>query len=366
MKKIYPVIIASFSVFLLLAILIGFFIRATMNSSEEYNYNPSSNLSSEGNSNSILNPTFPEDKNDAVEIQPQYFDVTGYTAFSGGFYDYDEYYYTYSAPVSGNYRFDPKIDDFNKDYSIEIKDFKSQSIGRSSFSDGGKNVELEKGQQYTIIVKNIYGKPSYGIAIGIPKEPQSVVGNSISGNLEYKNQYDQYIFSAPITGRYNLDFDISDVTASYSVEVYSDKKEQLFNSRSSDKHRFIDLEEGKSYTICIKQYSDYPDYSIYINIPNAIEVISGNVISGSLTFRDQINEYYYTPSETGDYKLRFDSSNAQGNYRIKMYSETNKELFSTDYRFSWYLVTLKAGERYRIAVSQSYDFMDYTISIQLN
>lgn len=49
-----------------------------------------------------------------------------------------------------------------------------------------------------------------------------------------------------------------------------------------------------------------------------------------------------------------------------MYSETNKELFSTDYRFSWYLVTLKAGERYRIAVSQSYDFMDYTISIQLN
>ena len=91
----------------------------------------------------------------------------------------------------------------------------------------------------------------------------------------------------------------------------------------------MELQKGKKYEIQIGQNTGFAKYAIQIHIPNKVYTINNNVISGSISYIDQQNVYYYTPKRTGTYGFSFGINNAENSYRISLFDSKNEVIFDT-------------------------------------
>lgn len=274
-----------------------------------------------------------------------------------------EDFYTYTPGISGIYRFDFDSDNANADYKFYILLPNGEQVASSYYSNGGKTVELDAGQTYSIIVKQYTEKVQYTIHIGIPNDIVTIDGAVIEGILSYSDQKDEYTYTAPITGQYRFDFSSSDVQCDYRFYIYASNNQQLVSTYFSNNGKTVELAEGDTYTLSVKQYSGYPSYTITIGIPNTVQVINGNSFSGSITYTGQIDNYTYFAPVTGKYRFDFISDNVQADYRFYLYASNNEQLASTYYSNKGKTVDLVEGETYRIEVKQNSGMENYTINI---
>ncbi len=271
--------------------------------------------------------------------------------------------YVYVAPQSGTYRFDFEINDVETEYYINILDSKNEQISNSDSSDEGATVNLIQNETYTIKVGQETGMPHYTIKIGIPEGVKNISKNKFSGKIKFEDQEDKYIYVAPRSGIYRMDFTINDVDKEYTVYIKDNKNEQLEVASSEDDGCTVELKKGINYQIIVKQYSGICDYKVKINVPNKIVSTQKNLISGEIKYTDQKDVYYYTANKTGDYLFRFETSNAESEYKITLYKWNNEKILEGGASDKSAEVRLERNQKYKLHIDQERGFEHYIIRI---
>lgn len=270
----------------------------------------------------------------------------------------------YMATQTGIYRFDFDIDDVNNDYVFQVYDSKNNVLLYKNFSDKGGTIELTKGDIYKVKVVQNEGMPKYTIKIGVPNKIKDVQEDKITGEIKYNDQTDTFNYTTPRTGVYRFDFEIDDVNNEYDFKIFDEKREEIVNTYSSNEGKTVELQKGKKYEIQIGQNTGFAKYAIQIHIPNKVYTINNNVISGSISYIDQQNVYYYTPKRTGTYGFSFGINNAENSYRISLFDSKNEVIFDTYSSNECKEVELKKNQKYRLHVNYSRGFEKYKISIK--
>ncbi len=209
--------------------------------------------------------------------------------------------YTYTAPVSGKYRFTLDISDVECAYSFELRDGKNAVLTSAESYTDGRTAELTEGETYTVIITQYDGLADYTVTIGVPSVPRAVTGESFGGSITYTDQQDRYTLSAPVTGRYWFGFVPGDADFLYSFELLDDKKASVAYSNSYREGRSAELEAGREYSILITYDTGFGDYSVTVGVPRETSDVSGREIRGEITFPEQQDLYRFTPDATRTY-----------------------------------------------------------------
>lgn len=189
-----------------------------------------------------------------------------------------------------------------------------------------------------------------------------------SGYLEYKNQIDEYSIVAPISGKYR--FDISDTLSNTKITIIvldsAGKQVAYSYSLSSNGGVTAKLEANMTYTVKIMQVSGIDNYTLTIGQPKTSINVSGCTdIHDSIEFKEQINKYSYTPTETGKYRFSFSDVKYGIKLALCINNSKGKQLDFITMMEDGYGLTeqLEANETYTIYVLQNGDFGEYTLNI---
>ena len=174
--------------------------------------------------------------------------------------------YLYTPPVSGLYRFDIEDDNAGTQYRLIIKDSRGEEIINRGISHGnGKNSELNSGETYSIQLKQDYDLANYTLILGVPKETVNIQGNTFSGSISYEQQEDNYIYVAPITGKYTFYTDSDNSGARFRLAVYDSRGGEVRDTVIGVSiEKSVELTAGESYKFIVKQDYDFGSYNITI------------------------------------------------------------------------------------------------------
>ncbi|WP_294905619.1 hypothetical protein [uncultured Eubacterium sp.] len=278
----------------------------------------------------------------------------------------DEYIFYYTAPISGVYRFDMSTDDATCDYNLKIYDSIKNEICNDDYSCylHGRTLTLNKDETYKIVLTQLEGFPTAIITIGIPNEEKNISNHTVSGKINYIGQEDNYIFHTELSGFYRFDFKTDNSDYNYNVTLKNEINEELFcldyNVNSHGKG--IYLNENEEYKLQVKQEEGTPQYDILISVPLPPTNVSKS-FSGSITFIDQQNIYYFTPNESGLYNISILFGNEDGSCKLTLKDNTNLELFSTTYE-SPKEVELDKDMQYKFIVDYNNLLLDYDVIIE--
>ena len=173
-------------------------------------------------------------------------------------------YYEYTAPISGKYRFDFKINDVNCRYRFNLYDHKKEELNRSYSSDKGATVDLTANEKYSIAISQADKTADYSINIGVPLQIGTVTSNNINGSITYIDQENKYTYTPNKSGKYVFEMKNDNVENTYILKVYSSIKEELGKSNSYYKQSTVNLEAGEEYTICVQEDNGLCNYNINI------------------------------------------------------------------------------------------------------
>lgn len=331
------------------------------------------------------------DSQTTTTTQPEYVEptkvkITGNT-ISGSIKDEeDEFYYTFTPTVSGIHRFDFDISNVNADYRFRLITSKQATKGpyyysskNMSIKDHGISLELTAGETYTIIIDYYKLACDYTVKIGKPESVKKITGSSISGSIKFTDEVDEYKYTAPKTGRYRFDFDISDTNADYGFKLITSKQSTkgpyYYSSKGQSARNHgvsIDLTAGETYTIKIFQETKTCNYTVNIGVPTDNVSFSGKSVNGSFKFLEQENTYTYVASKSGTYTFYMDVTDTAVDFDVLVKNSKNTTVRSTNYAACKYAkvraeftVNMTAGETYKIILSQDYRLCDYTLEVSL-
>lgn len=186
-----------------------------------------------------------------------------------------------------------------------------------------------------------------------------------------ENQTDTFEFTATQTGKYY--FWISELYQGNSVKVFVRNYlgQNVGNGTNmNDMDGFaVDLEKDQVYTVEVAtRYCSVPG-SYYLNIgcQTATHDVSANTaISDAISYKNQVNNYYFTPAVDGIYNFRFTEMVSGMNVDIYIYDELNAIVDYETYCTNNEAITfsnLAAGQHYRIAVIYRSGFGSYVLNM---
>lgn len=185
-------------------------------------------------------------------------DITGQTSFSGSLTYYDQKdRYTYTAPVSGIYRFDS-----GRGFGALSIQVLNEQGGKTASGSASTTAELEAGRTYTLVLEESGYFFDYTIQINIPNPPTDISAQwGASGTLVYMGQEDRYFFAAPMDGTYEFSTGIS--YGGPTMKILDESKNNAGRGRGSIS---VSLKGGTVYTLTVYQeYQTLPlDYAISI------------------------------------------------------------------------------------------------------
>ena len=284
-------------------------------------------------------------------------DITGRTSISGSItYQDQKDRYRYTAPTSGTYRFDA-----NLSAGGEIRVRISGENGNSLDSGiNGLTINLESGKTYILSTEYRNGPCDYTISIGVPIVISDITGNtSILGNITYQDQKDKYLYTAPTSGTYRFDTDLS-AGGEVRVRISGENGNSLDSGING---LTINLESGKTYILSTEYRNGPCDYTISIGVPIVISDITGNTsILGNITYQDQKDKYLYTAPTSGTY--RFDTNlSAGGEVRVRISGENGNSLDSGINRLT---INLEAGKTYILSIEYRNEPCSYELFIEVS
>lgn len=181
--------------------------------------------------------------------------------------------YNYTAPLSGKYGFHLDISNVEYSYNVKVIGSKNNVIADEKYSQIGYkdyyfNADLEIDNEYSIIVYfddyNLNDRNlEYTIDIYEPNEIESVNGNTVSGNFIFGGQKNRYIFTAPKTSTYLLEFNDSNEQLEYEIS-FCDEKNHIQEHKKSNWRVSFNLEKEIKYEITVSQNKNYGEYSFNI------------------------------------------------------------------------------------------------------
>lgn len=268
--------------------------------------------------------------------------------------------YIYTATSTGMHNFAFSLSDVNVSGKFYVYNKKNSCLVNIGFSDEkNTSVELQAGETYTIYIAHSSGYADYSVTISTPNPVTTLYGNVMSGTLSYPRQIDTYLYTAPLSGKYNLSFDLDEYIA---IEIYDEKKSTVLEAKISGGDKTINLVQGKVYTIDIRYQSSPTDYNITITVPKAVQKITDGKMLGRFDFKGQVDNYEFTAPYSGTYGFDFSTDGA-----VKMFVIDENDdwlLESTYFNDSKTKAVLAEGKTYKIQITQN-SAKKYDITINM-
>lgn len=222
-------------------------------------------------------------------------------------------------------------------------------------------------------VSNIIETIGFDNTNNIPTEVQTtqytypiIEGKTLSAEFTHPEESYSYIYFATVTGRYRFDFDISNVNCNYSFSIIDEKEQVLTDKSYYDHGALVDLKEGRSYIITVRQKEgvDFEGY-ISIGVPLDIQVITSDFIVGEFRFESEIIQYEFSAIVSGIHRFDFDIDDTNKNYSFIVLQENESILVESSYnnRTNGCSVLLESGKTYRIQIIQNTGLASFKIKI---
>ncbi len=173
--------------------------------------------------------------------------------------------YEFVPPVSGLYRFDMSELYDNAKVVICVYNRLNETVKKGTVGNGeGITVEeMNAGEKYTVEVEQWSGISSYNVIVGY-QNPEVDISNtqSISGNISYLDQENNYMFIPLNNGTYK--FEVSELQDGATVKVkFFNRLHEKIKERVVENGESIEVENinaGEQYMIKVMQWHGKSDY----------------------------------------------------------------------------------------------------------
>jgi hypothetical protein len=198
-----------------------------------------------------------------IGYQKETEDITGYDVV----YDSIEYcdqinVYTFTAPVTGRYRFDLTATNVvTATFHLVMWDSFGNSV-MDNYANGGY-VDLDEGETYQLQVRQSSGLGNYSMHIGYQKETVDISNvDVVYDSITYDDQKNVYTFTPSETREYT--FSLSNYNASCTLRLMAwDKYENNILDHYQGEGS-ISLEANQTYEIQVCQSSGFSSYCLLI------------------------------------------------------------------------------------------------------
>lgn len=187
-------------------------------------------------------------------------DISGETSVSGQitFQDQKNRYY-YTAPVSGTYRFDANLSAGGQ-VRVRISGENGNSI---DYGTNALTIDLEAGKTYILGIEYRNGPCDYVVSIGVPIPITDITGyGSVSGNITYQDQKDRYYYTAPVSGTYCFNSNLS-AGGEVRIRVSGENGASLNYGTNTLK---MNLEAGKTYILSVEHRNTPCSYTVLLEL----------------------------------------------------------------------------------------------------
>ena len=198
----------------------------------------------------------------------------------------------------------------------------------------------------------------------VPALPQSTTTmkeatfKTFTGSIATKNEADKFTYTPPRDGTYR--FDLINIVSgpTFALTVYDSLGAQVqrqSNMGNDDGYVINNMKGGQKYTIELKQYYDFGNYTIRVGEQTAtVDVSSYSVVKDSIVFTGQRNRYTFIPARDGRYQLEFAEVKSGTSFSLYVYNNLGEVVQSqTNVRNnSGVRVDMIGGDRYTIEVRQ--------------
>lgn len=158
--------------------------------------------------------------------------------------------YVYVAPTDGTYRFYADLSS-GGEILIRLCDENGESL---NYGTNALTIDLEAGKTYILSVEYRNGPCDYDISVGVPIPITNITGySSVTGNITYQDQKDKYYYTAPISGTYCFNTNLS-AGGEVRVRISGENGNSLNYGTNT---LTMNLEAGKTYILSV-EYRNAP------------------------------------------------------------------------------------------------------------
>ena len=214
----------------------------------------------------------------------------------------------------------------------------------------GDYISLNAGETYQIQVCYETGFGSYKMVIGYQKETIDISEYaSVVDSIQYKNQKNKYNFKAPVSGGYRFDLSETNANNCFRLMILDKYDNLLLDTYSGG--GYVDLASGEKYDIQVWQYTGFGSYKLNIGYQTKpIDISSADEVKDKITFKNQKNVYFYTPSNSAEYTIELSQYKSSNSFRLMVLDEYENIIVDT--YSGKKTVKLDANHTYQIQVLQ--------------
>ena len=189
----------------------------------------------------------------------------------------------------------------------------------------------------------------------------------IRDSVEFKGQYNSYVFVPENSGTYRFDVRSADKELALKIDIYDARNGKIFGDNLSDGNgATLELNAGEAYTIYASQIGKIGEYALAIGKQESSSDISGKcIVPGAITYRDQKKAYTFTAVESGKYRITISNMEDSCSVKMYVYSQLGDRLEGADEISSGdrMSVIFKEGQNYQIRLTQQSGTGNYTITM---
>ncbi len=227
--------------------------------------------------------------------------------------------YTLEAPLDGIYRLELMKTEDDFELSFFIYDESDQEIGAKIIRQDGERItaELKKDESYRVEIVWEEGKGTYELTTFYQTETKELkAGTWLADSMEFSGQRHVYTIIPPMDGWYRIALEQPENKTVCSVEVYNESKEKIESEQGFENSEWIEMKAGNPYTVYATQSENLGNYQIKVEYERPWTDISGyNLISDSMVYQGQCNEYQFIPEENGRYL--FEIAQTENDIKVK-------------------------------------------------
>lgn len=248
--------------------------------------------------------------------------------------------YQFTPPLNGRYRFELSEMVSGTEVNMAVYNPGGERVDGTSYgitnSDGLTIDNMNAGETYNIVITQYTSTMTYKLLIGYQKETIQINGETeIEDSIQYTSQLNQYNFIPPINGRYR--FEISDITSGVDINMIILNQAggrvdgTSYGISKYDGLTIDDMIAGETYTIQIVQYNSYSPYKLEIGYQKDIVELTGNNISDTMQYTQQLNIYKFSPQINGNYSFLIDNMMSGMKINMSIYNEGGDRIDGTSY-----------------------------------
>lgn len=168
--------------------------------------------------------------------------------------------YTYTAPISGKYRFE--CNNRTNGYNVKLRIYDANENRIVNETNNG-TVSLDKDVKYRIEIEYDTDLCSYDLVIGVPKDFKIITaGKAVSDSISYVDEENRYNFTPSSSGEYNITANNRTNDYNVRIEIYDANNQRVFSEINEGK---VTLTAKTLYAIYVRYVDNLCDYNFSIS-----------------------------------------------------------------------------------------------------